>query len=321
MNKKFILICLFFLVSGVCFLSFFVLNNSKNSYKMELKRIDKAQIIYKKAEEFLALNRKEKAFNIFVILINKYPQSEYAKQALNILAEYHFRESEYGKAKYYYNRLLKNFSNVNKNKISNIIEDINIKMMQSEIKTEDSIDYEVQKGDNLTVIAKKFNTTVELIKKMNNLSTDVIRLGQKLKINIAEFSIFVDKAKNILILKKDNIPVKTYTVATGRNNSTPVGDFVITDKMVEPPWTKPGVGIVMPDSEEYELGARWLAISVSGYGIHGTNDDSSIGKQSTSGCVRMFNKDVIELYGIVPKGTKVTIIDSDVNNKETSVLE
>ena len=69
-------------------------------------------------------------------------------------------------------------------------------------------------------------------------------------INIARFSIFVDKSDNILILKKDNEPFKTYAVATGKNNSTPVGTFEIVDKMIQPPWTKPGVGIVMPDSED-----------------------------------------------------------------------
>jgi lipoprotein-anchoring transpeptidase ErfK/SrfK len=70
------------------------------------------------------------------------------------------------------------------------------------------------------------------------------------------------------------------------------------------------VGMVMPDSEEYELGARWIPISLKGYGIHGTNDESSIGGQTTAGCVRMYNNDVIELYDIIPVGTEVEIIDS-----------
>ena len=52
-----------------------------------------------------------------------------------------------------------------------------------------------------------------------------------------------------------------------------------------------------------------MPISVQGYGIHGTNDASSIGKQSTSGCIRMHNDDVVELYDMVPKGTEVEIID------------
>jgi len=142
------------------------------------------------------------------------------------------------------------------------------------------------------------------------MRTNNIRIGQKLKLNVSTFSIIVDKAANILILKRDGKPFKTYVVATGRENSTPVGVFKVVDKMIEPAWTKPGVGVIMPDSEEYELGARWIPISVKGYGIHGTNDDSSIGKQSTSGCVRMYNTDVIELYDLIPRGTEVEIVDS-----------
>ena len=53
-----------------------------------------------------------------------------------------------------------------------------------------------------------------------------------------------------------------------------------------------------------------MPLSIHGYGIHGTNDDSSIGRQATAGCVRMHNSDVIELYDMVTKGTAVEIVDS-----------
>ena len=173
----------------------------------------------------------------------------------------------------------------------------------------DNVDYVVEPGDSLYAIAKKFNTTVAFIKKMNGLESDTIRPDQKLKISVAKFSIWVDKSENILVLKKDGVPFRTYSVATGKDNSTPVGVVTIVDKMVKPVWTKPGGGLVMPDSEEYELGERWLPVSIKGYGIHGTNDDASIGKQLTAGCVRMHNADVIELYDLVPIGTEVEIVD------------
>jgi lipoprotein-anchoring transpeptidase ErfK/SrfK len=52
-----------------------------------------------------------------------------------------------------------------------------------------------------------------------------------------------------------------------------------------------------------------MGISHPGYGIHGSTDPSSIGKQATAGCVRMHNRDVEELYAIVPVGTEVVIED------------
>ena len=170
-------------------------------------------------------------------------------------------------------------------------------------------EYVVKPGDFLYAIARKFNTTVALIKKMNGLESDTIHPGQKLKISVAKFSILVDKSENTLVLKRDGEVFKTYSVATGKDNSTPVGVVTIVDKMVKPVWTKPGVRLVMPDSEEYELGERWLSVSMKGYGIHGTNDEASIGKQLTAGCVRMRNEDVIELYDLVSIGTEVEIVD------------
>ena len=67
--------------------------------------------------------------------------------------------------------------------------------------------------------------------------------------------------------------------------------------------------MVPPDSPENILGTRWLGIDKQGYGLHGSVDPTSIGKQVTAGCVRMTNKDVEELFDIVPVGTDVMIVD------------
>jgi len=51
----------------------------------------------------------------------------------------------------------------------------------------------------------------------------------------------------------------------------------------------------------------WMSLSKEHYGIHGTNDPSSIGKAVSRGCVRMYNQDVLQLASIVPNGTPVSI--------------
>jgi lipoprotein-anchoring transpeptidase ErfK/SrfK len=55
------------------------------------------------------------------------------------------------------------------------------------------------------------------------------------------------------------------------------------------------------------FGAYWLGLSKPHYGIHGTNNPSSVGRHVSHGCVRMYNRDVVELAGIVPIHTHVTI--------------
>ena len=171
-----------------------------------------------------------------------------------------------------------------------------------------SFKYEIRPSDTLSKIAKRYNTTVELLKKSNDLESDKIILGKPLKVTKLGFSVLVDKSQNLLFLKNKDEIIKTYRVSTGINNSTPVGKFKIEEKLISPLWYKVGA-VVPPDSPEYELGKYWMGISIAGYGIHGTNDPNSIGKHITKGCIRMLNEDIEELYAIMPSGTEVVIVD------------
>lgn len=232
------------------------------------------------------------------------------KELLLNLAKNFGAEKDYLKAKKTLEKFIESFPySENAVKIRKDIEGLNIKILFSDIITDDSISYKIEIGDTLTELASRFNTTVELLKKSNNLKGDLILPGKPLKVNRAKFSILVDKSENILSLKKsDSEIIKTYDVSTGENLSTPVGTFKIEEKLITPPWYK-GDAVVKPDSPEYELGSRWIGLSVSGYGIHGTKDASSIGKHITKGCVRMRNEEVEELYAIVPAGTEVVIVE------------
>ncbi len=159
-------------------------------------------------------------------------------------------------------------------------------------------------------ISRQFKTTPELIMKSNNLSNDRIAVGRKIKVWTAPFSIVVDKSQNTLLLKSAEEVIKTYVVSTGVNNSTPVGNFKIVNKIPNPPWFKPGAEKPIPaSSPENILGSRWMGFDLSGYGIHGTTQPGSLGRQATQGCVRMSNSDVEEVYTIISVGTEVTIID------------
>jgi len=129
-----------------------------------------------------------------------------------------------------------------------------------------------------------------------------------LKILTAKVSIIVDKSQNKLFLKINDEIFKAYPCSTGKFSSTPTGKFKIVNKLIDPVWFKAGA-IVPPESPENILGTRWLGLDLKGYGIHGTTQPETIGKQVTQGCIRMYNKDVEELFDIVPVGTEVIIID------------
>lgn len=209
-----------------------------------------------------------------------------------------------------YRQIIKKFpGSDNIQKAQEELENTNIGILFSPIPTPDSMSYEIKIGDTLAKIAKKFSNTQDMILKASNLKNPkIVPLGRKLKVHNEKFGIVVDKSQNTLTLKSGDKIVKTYRVSTGLNNSTPIGNFKIINKIVDPPWYTAG-SVIPADSPKNILGSRWMGISAQSYGIHGTTEPQSVGKQVTSGCVRMKNPDVEELYQIVPEGTEVIIVD------------
>ncbi|HZK18518.1 MAG TPA: L,D-transpeptidase family protein [Clostridia bacterium] len=89
---------------------------------------------------------------------------------------------------------------------------------------------------------------------------------------------------------------KVYPIAVGKHNTpTPTGSYSVINKTVNPG----GV-----------FGTRWMGLSIptGNYGIHGTNNNSSIGKNISLGCIRMYNRDVEEIYPLTPISTPVKIV-------------
>lgn len=183
--------------------------------------------------------------------------------------------------------------------------EVNMQIFFSATRTPDAVAYRVEPGDNLSRIAKKFGTTVELLRASNRLRGDLIRVGQQLKVTPAKFSVIVDKSQNILTLKNGEEVVKVYRCSTGLGGITPTGDFKIVSRLVDPVWK----GIVAPGHPENPLGTRWLGFDLPQYGIHGTNEPDTIGRPVTQGCVRLVNSDAEELYTLLPEGTVVTVVE------------
>ncbi len=242
-------------------------------------------------------------------LIATFPESPWADDALLKLGEVYESQQQFVEARAMYRMLLDQFPDsslavATQTRLGNV----NVALLFSPMVTDLDTAVEVKPGDTLGKLASKYGTTVEFLKKANSLKSDVIRVGQKLKAPKGRFGIVVDKSQNQLLLTENNQFVKSYVVATGSENSTPVGTFKIVNKINNPVWYTQGA-VVPPESPENILGTRWLGIDKQGYGIHGSVDPSAMGQQITAGCVRMTNQDVEELFAIVPVGTDVTIVD------------
>ncbi|MGQ9778615.1 MAG: LysM peptidoglycan-binding domain-containing protein [Bacillota bacterium] len=108
------------------------------------------------------------------------------------------------------------------------------------------------------------------------------------------YGVEVNLGERVLRLVKDNTVVATYPVAIGKPATpTPVGVFSVLNKALNPG----GV-----------FGTRWLGVTPQGVGIHGTNVPASIGLAVSNGCIRMFNRDVEEIFPLLNVGVPVLIV-------------
>lgn len=169
----------------------------------------------------------------------------------------------------------------------------------------------VQAGETLTSIGKKYALNWRMIARINGMKNDRLRVGQKLKMLAGSTSAVVYKGEFRLALLLDGIYVKEYLIGIGKDDLTPAGEFVVDNMLVKPKWYKPGGGIVDYGEEGNLLGERWIGFAdepgASGLGIHGTNEQQSLGTKCSNGCIRMRNDDVIEFYDFMRLGSRVVI--------------
>ena len=129
-------------------------------------------------------------------------------------------------------------------------------------------------------------------------------------------TIIIDTPRRFLFLVQDGGHAVRYGIGVGRPGFTWAGVKQVSAKREWPDWTppdemlkrRPDLPRHMAGGVENPLGARALYLGSSLYRIHGSNEPWTIGTAVSSGCIRMRNEDVIDLYGRVHVGTKVVVI-------------
>ncbi|HWR60975.1 MAG TPA: L,D-transpeptidase [Clostridia bacterium] len=143
---------------------------------------------------------------------------------------------------------------------------------------------------------KYFWAAIILFICFSQVSADIEQREVYIEINLPSRS---------LSLYMDGALLKEYPVCVGRSSAqTPQGEYRVVYKTVDPYWLNKGT--VVPPGPQNPLGKRWLGLTKS-IGIHGNNRPESIGTYASAGCIRMYNRDVKELYDIVPVNTPVVI--------------
>lgn len=158
------------------------------------------------------------------------------------------------------------------------------------------------------------------------VSPDMLRQEVSYPSTEATGTIIIDTAAKHLYLITGKNRALRYGIAVGRAGFAWSGEAEITGRTTWPTWTPPPEMIRrrpelarfkggQPGGLTNPLGARALYLRTDGvdygYRIHGTPEWDSIGQNASSGCIRMINQDVIDLYNRVPNGTRVVVLTED----------
>jgi len=186
--------------------------------------------------------------------------------------------------------------------------------------------YLVQPNDVLSRIPRTMGIQVDwrFIQRINQIvRPERIRPNQRLKLVTGPFHAVIHKRSYRLDLylgeEPDRAYVASFPVGLGEYNSTPEGRFRVRpgSKLINPEWVNPRTGRrYLPDDPENPIGEHWIGLmpdeerlqGVFGYGIHGTIEPDSIGRQSSMGCVRVLPEHIELLWEMLMEGVSTVEI-------------
>ena len=167
------------------------------------------------------------------------------------------------------------------------------------------------------------NQSAPMVQAPADESDDTAELPARFKRQVVDYrtneapgTIVIDTPNTYLYLVLGNGRALRYGIGVGREGFTWSGTQNVTKKAEWPDWTPPPEMIerqpylprFMAGGPGNPLGARAMYLGGSVYRIHGTNDPSTIGHRVSSGCIRLTNEDVSDLYSRVNVGTKVVVL-------------
>jgi len=184
--------------------------------------------------------------------------------------------------------------------------------------------FTVPPGGALAKIAKTNEISPDLLMQVNDIK-DARRLqaNQQIKLIKGPFNAIVYKSAFTLEIwlgnpgEKGALYITSYPVGLGKDDSTPSGVWAVGNTLKNPAYYSPrGGGVIAADDPKNPLGKFWIAligtdgkaVGKTSYGIHGTIDPNSIGKQESMGCIRLRNDDITMVYELLVTGKSIVVV-------------
>ena len=154
------------------------------------------------------------------------------------------------------------------------------------------------------LIVNSHQSSHNSVNKSADQSEDLVTQPIHLKISLSRHQVTVYEGK---------LPIKSYPIAVGRRGwETPIGNFQVTEMLENPTWINPLTDKSIPGgTPENPLGHYWIGFWTDGrnsIGFHSAPNPESVGKATSHGCIRMYSKDVEDLFHKVNVGTPVSVV-------------
>jgi hypothetical protein len=182
-----------------------------------------------------------------------------------------------------------------------------------------SREHKVRPNESLTRICKRYanldagalRLESGLLQLVNRMKSDRLLENQRLRIPVDPFRTVVEKRSFTLKVFLGDVLIRLYRVGLGEGGRTPATRFVVGEKIEKPTWWTPNGSIPYghPDNVLGDYFVKFVHDRNQGFGIHGTTDTDSIGKERSQGCVRLLKNDLRDYFSLVPVGTPVDVRD------------
>jgi len=191
------------------------------------------------------------------------------------------------------------------------IGDINTALLFSDRPMPEKGKHRIAAGDVIGKLTKKYGCTQEYLLKTNGIDKpEQLRIGREIWVmKNPAFELTVFKKGGSAVLTLNGQFFKRYPIGVGKSENSPNGTYVVRSRMKKS---------VYNNSEQggNSLGASWISLAatgetpeVAGFGLHGTWNESTLGRQVDAGRIRFSNADIEELYVLLSAGSLVNVTE------------
>ena len=217
-----------------------------------------AKVKITKANAYKKLTNTIEAEKAFLDVAKNFPDNKYISEAWYGLGEIYKEQRKWKAASNYFNRVINTFSDTpTAIRAEKSLDEVSFYLFFHPDRNKEK-KYTIRQGDNLRNIAQKNNMSPGLLAKVNGIKNiSYLSVGQNIVIPKIKIKLKADLSEYSLILFNNDKRVKKYLIATGADDSrSPIGKFVITEKLVNPTWYFEGK-VYQPNTPENRLGTRF----------------------------------------------------------------